>query len=543
MNTRSISRLPLLLPSVIGALGLLATALQAQESREPDFTRPLFLLADLPLSPDEASALVVSLVELAKQEDLDPVLKAKALAFAFTVDPKRWEVIETNFALRNRIPFSGFSRPRSKEEVLAELQRLRPLIEAVDKTLFWKATEMVNELIGPVGPASEPTSVATESEDFPRESAQLGGVFLTDISVTKTMSPIETRWRYLAASMKPMTVSATVHKYGNSGSSITVVKGQQPPELASAMREMVKMYSLRNVTIPKGNRIEVAFEEEYAHADGPSGVLSLALLVDALVNDTDLDPEFAPIGDLNADGSIQSVFHLRGRILATQPEEGDSGIKLIAVPEKNAARLSDILLIDGIEPIFKTQIFTVKTFDEARALAAAPEVRDAGLQEGIELFAEIQAVMLRSNALGLLSNQHVRERLTKVIELVPNHASAKLLLLRGANRHPQKLTLGGSLDEMLHAYVYLERGRSPKYDSLQTALNALANVQSAFDPRSLDWLDSINKYQYALRQRSLNLSGTQANEVKSQIAQSLNRVELEYQKLMSDPEAREALMR
>ena len=76
---------------------MFASPANAQEYLEPDFSHPLFSRMDLALPPTEHSSLVVALVELAKQEELDPAIKSGALAFAFTLAPENWDVIEANF--------------------------------------------------------------------------------------------------------------------------------------------------------------------------------------------------------------------------------------------------------------------------------------------------------------------------------------------------------------------------------------------------------------------------------------------------------------
>lgn len=536
------------------ALVCMMPAANGQDYIEPDFGRPLFIHKEVALTPADLSALVAVLVELAKQEDVDSGVKSDALALAYTFSPGNREVLEVNFSLRNGIKFSSFLQPRDKAEVIAALTQLVSVVEGADKTLGAKAADLTRRLAEAAGmvrlnrtqdPATgvEQTAVLVERGIFPRENANIGGVFLTDVEVSRSTSKIETRWKWIAESMKPTMVRANVLETGRRGTFITVVQGEMPPELGSAMREMVKMFSLKSVEIPNSNSIEISFEEGYSGGDGPSGVLSCALLVDALVNDTALDPECAIIGDLNADGSIQPIFYIRERLEAIQNADEGGTIKLMGIPAKNASSLGDILLLDGIDPIFETQIFTLDSFDEAKRVAVASDFRSAEIQEAIELFAEVQSVLRRSSSLALLRNQQVKDRLSRVLELAPNHASAKLLLLRGMDRHPRRLTLSGSLDEMLHAYVYLDRGKSPKYDSLQTAVTSLGKARSAFDPRSLEWLDSIIQYHSTKRRQSLNLSSSQQAELRKQITLTLNRVELEYQKLMSDPEAREALMR
>ncbi len=539
---------------ILGALAALCLAplfCLGQDYKEPDFSRALFDRSQLKIGPEEQGRLVESLVALAKLEDIDPSVKAKALAFAHTIAPGQWPVIETNFRLRHGQGF-GLSSLISRDAVSTELTRLLATVKAADKSVGFRASAVMDEIVSGMSPyqvfnelgaKNSPRLEPAPPEPFARKDAAIGGVFLSDAEIPESRSSIEMNLRFASEAMKSTVVQASVTPTGEAASSIDILEGVLAPELNSALREMVKMFALRNLAVPRGNRIEVSFDHPYSTADGPTAVLACALLVDALVNDWDLDPKFAPAGDLNADGSVQPIYDIRERVLAAQQREASNSVDLLAIPEKSAARLGDILLTDGVEPLIKTQLFVVKTFDEAKALAAAPANRDPKIQQSIELFAEVQKALDRPSPAGYLANAQVRERLSKVLELNPNHASARFLLLKGARRNPPQLTLQGSLNSILHAYVFLDKGKSPKFDSLPKALSYLGQNRKILDPKSVPWLQSIVSYEGVLRKIPPSLRGSQRSELSKQLSLAGNRVELEYQKLMSNPEAREVLMR
>ncbi|MEM7010930.1 MAG: hypothetical protein AAF585_05540 [Verrucomicrobiota bacterium] len=528
---------------------------------EPKFSNPLFDGAGLALGLTDRTTLINALVATAHLKHDNTPLSAMALAYANSIEPGQWSVVETNFFLKQQLEI-----PREKVS-RGDPTALKGLIAAVkagDSTSNSVATEYLEDIVsviengitsastihirwephlskpGEDSPAaSAPVDLSLPVQSFEKSQATMAGVYYGDVDlrISDDLSMIEKRWMVQKA-MRPMILEAKVSSAGGGPTSIELADDTMPPELASAMKEMVKMFSLRKLTIPTGNRIEISFEEGYSGADGPTAVLACAIMVDALVTGSKLDPSFAAIGDLNADGTIQKVYGLDVRLRTAK----DSQVEILAVPDVKGARLGDLVLNNEGDLLLKTQVFTVKDFDEAKKIAVAPESRDPQLQEAIKTFAEVQKALNRPNPMSYLRNPQVRERLQKTLQLAPNHASAKLLLLKGANRNPQKLTLVGSLNEINHAAVFLQDGKSPKYGDFRTAIAGVGRKRDLLDQRCLEWFSAIANYNTLANQGGSSLSGTQRDEHRQRVEHAQKRIDLEYQKLMSNPEIREVLM-
>lgn len=542
---------------------------------EPNFGIPIFESDQVEVQPADRYAIEQLLIEVAKDMEMPMGLRSKAMAYAFAIGGGTTNFRETNFHLAYGVPFPGENEPVFADDIAIRLKPLLEKVTAADKSANQRASAFLEDIGGDIAPASFPgqaqlvgvdwdrfipgltesTSAAgddpgepLETTPLPRSEAKLCGVFFANIAPEPAAHPLVRRWNFIESAVRTNPISARVGS-STGPASIQVTSIEFPPELRSAFGEMVKMFSLRRTAIPAGNDIFVTMENGYSGADGPTAVLSCALLVDSLANDYDLDPRLAAVGDLNADGSVQPVFFIAERAVAAMRDKKEFNIEtdvveLLAIPDGNAAALGDLLLNEGLEPLLKTQIFTVKTFDDAVALARAPADRDEKLQSAIDRFAEIQKALDRPNAASFLRNAEVRTRLKEVVDLAPNHASAKMLLLASLNRHPKKYTLSGSLKEIQHVSIsFMDRpGRSPRFKTQKEAMAMLKKNQNRFHPATGEWVQAILNVDTLNQRMRLNLSPDQKSELNNQIKQAKNRVQLELDKLKANPEAQEILM-
>ena len=117
----------------------------------------------------------------------------------------------------------------------------------------------------------------------------------------------------------------------------------------------------------------------------------------------------------------------------------------MGVPEANAKGVNDILVLDGVQQLLDIQVFTIKDMDQARALSRAEKDRD--VQNTLDDFKAIAEVVGEQGE-KVLQNGRVQEKLEAVLEKMPNHISAQLLLDHARGKAPEKLSVGGSFHEI-----------------------------------------------------------------------------------------------
>jgi hypothetical protein len=318
--------------------------------------------------------------------------------------------------------------------------------------------------------------------------------------------------------------------------------------MSSALNEVGKFLEVRHGGWPEDHRVEISFENRYNPKDGPSAAVACALLLDSLVTGYDIDKRFAVTGDMNADGAVQPIGGVDAKIRGATKKD----CELIAIPEQNIRDVEDLMIMDGIEPIHRIQIFSLKAFDDA--LGVARTDREAGMEEAIAAFVEIQKVLSRPNGGQLLSHPQVVARLKQVVTKAPNHLSGRLLLAKATGRGKKTLSVGGSLD-------YIDRFTAPAHralkdrrleerggledDEFADAASALNQLRPKLDERTLRYADALRDYLRLIRSFVNDRPGS-TNGVRrlvGEITVQGDRVDNEFDKLRNDASVFEEMSR
>jgi hypothetical protein len=308
-----------------------------------------------------------------------------------------------------------------------------------------------------------------------------------------------------------------------------------------ATDEIKKFISVRHAqALPAGYRIELAFADKYSPKDGPSAAVACALLADALIGGKELDDAFAVTGDMTAEGKVRPVggvgAKLRGAIKAE--------CKYVAVPAANASSVTDSYIIEGPKALYKTQILSIATFDEAHRLAVKTRAED--VQKALDEFSAVQQAL--GNNPAFVSHPKVQEKLRTVLKTLPNHLSAKLLLLHGMGQGPDRLSLPGSLlaiqqadqsfGSMLEDQSWLESGGSD--DVLTGFISEMERLRRKLDTRTVDYGDSYHRL--ALYIKSIRGRRQFTAQMREELRAAVLKVQAQRKNLLSEPEVREELM-
>lgn len=315
--------------------------------------------------------------------------------------------------------------------------------------------------------------------------------------------------------------------------------------MEKALHEVRKHLTVVRGELPTGYTLEFAFEDKYSPKDGPSAAVACALMMDALLTGTEIDPKFAVTGDLNADGAVQPVGGVPDKIRGAAKRDCTH----VAVPQQVEIDLGDLLLTEGPKPLWDIQIFAIKTLEEAQALAST--ARPEKLQKALDGFAEIQRVLQQRKDPALLANPKVLERLRAVVESAPNHLSAKLLLLQGTGKAPKTLSLRGSLEYIdkstgtLLSNIKTPRPEGVDADLLGKALSELVRIRTKLDTRTLSYADTLSEFGTMLRNLKNNppKGPTEGLKALGKLREAGGRVDAAVAKLRGDKTLMEELMK
>jgi hypothetical protein len=328
---------------------------------------------------------------------------------------------------------------------------------------------------------------------------------------------------------------------GLTGQSTRVTFNQPVGEsMESGLVKVLEFVSTLHRDFGDGQRVEISFESQYSSKDGDSASTACALLLDSLVTGADIDPGLAITGALSANGMVEAVGGLDGKIRGATKRNCTH----VAIPKANESVLPDLLISDGIGPMAAIQVFTIDTFASAQALAKSPDERSEELAEAMELFKSVQQLLVKQNGKAMLGNVQVQQRLKKVVELAPNHASARYLLLEAIGRAPKALTLQGSITAIDRAALPLiqglenlnfkQGGSALDSDQFADAMTNLRRIRPRLDRRAWETADAIMDFAAAFKTLKNNppSSPRARQDLGEKIEETGESVELNYNRLI-----------
>ncbi len=185
------------------------------------------------------------------------------------------------------------------------------------------------------------------------------------------------------------------------------------------------------------SKVELSFEDKYTPKDGGSIGAAIGTLLLSMIEGFEVDPKFAITGDVTADGKIRAI----GGVAAKMRGATAGGCTVMAVPTDNYQQVCDALVWEGPKILSNIQVIGVGNLPAAEAVARVD--RDEKLKQAIDLFADVQAKLAKSP-----DSIHYKEnidKLSSIVDLAPDHYSAKLLLAVAQNKQPRKLSATASM--------------------------------------------------------------------------------------------------
>lgn len=262
----------------------------------------------------------------------------------------------------------------------------------------------------------------------------------------------------------------------------------------SAFRESLKFLALTDHTKLSGWRVE--FSAEPSVISGKGAALPCAVLTKAFLDKIELDPLTAYIGDVNADGTVQPEGYVRLKLQGQR----ESLPPITIIPQGDVDSLSDLLILNHSKIFVVSQIISVRTLDEA--IDHGKVNRTPDFAEALTLFSEVQKVLIAPEGGKFIRNSHINKRLDRVVELEPDHVSAKYLKMVSDNRYPRYLSLAYTMVSARKAVEGILKNEDPRADrkgrqvviSITDSVADLKRYRSRTNPALLKLVDAVIAY-------------------------------------------------
>ena len=182
---------------------------------------------------------------------------------------------------------------------------------------------------------------------------------------------------------------------------------------------------------------ELTFEDKYVGHDGGSIGAALGTLVLSVVDGFTIDPAAAMTGDISANGKVRAI----GGVGAKLKGAIASKCTITAVPQDNYDQLVDAVVYNGPSLLMDTQVIGMATLTDA--VAAVRTDRADRLARAVAKFADLQQAAAGKPA--YLRTKPGLDALAEVLELAPEHYSAKILQQYGQAKLPRTLSATASM--------------------------------------------------------------------------------------------------
>ncbi|MFT5883020.1 MAG: hypothetical protein ACI9FG_001530 [Crocinitomicaceae bacterium] len=174
----------------------------------------------------------------------------------------------------------------------------------------------------------------------------------------------------------------------------------------------------------------------------------------------------------------------------------------ILVGQNSEEYLLQLLALGHPEFFIQNEVIEIENLKQARKLTSKKDHPD--LSEATTLFAEVKSAIERKSLRSMTGNKFVREKLERVLEIMPNHLSAKILLEYGSRKNASLLEskfFALSVKDLLDPinrrltrdddYSLSERYALSQRDRISKGLEALKNIISSEDRKVYDKVDEV----------------------------------------------------
>lgn len=182
---------------------------------------------------------------------------------------------------------------------------------------------------------------------------------------------------------------------------------------------------------------ELSFEDKYTAHDGGSIGAALGTLILSAVHGFDIDSNTAITGDISANGKVRAIGGVSAKIRGATASQ----CKVVALPMENLDQLIDMITYSGPATVTDIQVIGISKLNDAVAVMRVD--RDTKLVQAIALFDGVRQSIKKSP--DFLHSKEAQEKLGQILELAPQHLSAKLLLLIAHDQQPKTLSTTASM--------------------------------------------------------------------------------------------------
>lgn len=310
-------------------------------------------------------------------------------------------------------------------------------------------------------PGSIPVETRSLAGVFPANSAFPAGLFTLEIrepAGTTETAPFPFLHEMAAMEYPALPILTTA----NSGAPVS--------NLTILRREALEL----SITWPQGAIGAVAFDPVTTNGESRvHGLLPLLLTLKSITDSRDLNSACAVLGSYRRDS--ESFIPISSPLSLIDAAGSLQKPYLLIPADTLPALLEELQDGEGLASLLRSPLISYETLPELYHLVTLPEIPEAW-GEADRILDEIEAVTSRMPLPELARNEKVQERLAAILELVPNHYSAKAMLEFGrapVSGTARVATAAAAIEEIIAPYFALREEYTADTNALNNGLEAV----------------------------------------------------------------------
>ena len=264
-------------------------------------------------------------------------------------------------------------------------------------------------------------------------------------------------------------------------------------QVGSSMEESLisaeKALKARFPNLEDGYKINVSFSNKFSNKDGDSAGTAITVMLFSMFEGLEIDKTVAMTGTISEDWKVGIVGGVASKIRGALK----GNCKYVGIPVDNQEAVQDLVILYGIENLWKIQVFSLTTLDQAIDLARVD--KSPKLKKATDLFTlAIRYIPKNMRFTSSDNKRKVLGYLKNVLTLAPNHLSAKVLYNVISGNTYLRLSFLTSVEEVNRLSNDILSDVKIPDEKVKETLKTLAIYAKRVDRRVAPYADQINTF-------------------------------------------------
>ncbi|MCM8525609.1 MAG: hypothetical protein NE327_03765, partial [Lentisphaeraceae bacterium] len=250
-----------------------------------------------------------------------------------------------------------------------------------------------------------------------------------------------------------------------------------------------KALKARFPNLEDGYKVNVSFSNKFSNKDGDSAGTAITVMLFSMFEGLEIDKSVAMTGTISEDWKVGIVGGVASKIRGALK----GNCKFVGVPYDNREAVQDLVILYGIENLWKIQVFSLSTLDQAIDLARVD--KSPNLQKATDLFTRTTAIIPKNMRFYNGDNKRkVLSSLKSVLTLAPNHLSARVLYNVISGNSYLRLSFLTSVEEVNRLSADILSDEKIPDEKVKETLKTLAIYAKRVDRRVAPYADQIGTF-------------------------------------------------